>query len=316
MQYRYKHPPPPRNASSNRQYGIEADHASSNAQRKELVKENGVTGESLIYRLYDLCGFDPVYDVVIDVMHAIELNLDKSEMELMLRELGSNQGLPVHKRSPTFGGGLQRGSLDEALQYVQWTTDLKSGQLPSTPSSYNSHNKHHLGNWKSEEFGKFALVATYILHSIVPKEVYNCFSLCQIHQAVFNPSFNIIEGWTQPDIDHFRELLWCHVIWYEHLYGITACTENVEYSLHIPDDIVRHSSPDNYWCYMYERQVCFYKRQTTNQKQYARHSHIGQLSFVFFPTIFRFGCRKKLALHLQYRNQIFSPAKPLILHIN
>ena len=38
---------------------------------------------------------------------------------------------------------------------------------------------------------------------------------------------------------------------YEELYGLSACTENVEYSLHMPDDIVRHSTLDNYWCYLY-----------------------------------------------------------------
>ena len=133
------------------------------------------------------------------------------------------------------------------------------------PSSYNSHNKHHLGNWKSEEFGKLALVAPYVLHSIVPQEVYDCFILlCQIHKAVFNKQRRI-EGWTIGDVTHLKKLLWSHAIHFEHLYGTSACTENVEYSLHIPDDIRRHSSPDNYWCYMYERQVCFYERQTTNQ---------------------------------------------------
>jgi len=38
---------------------------------------------------------------------------------------------------------------------------------------------------------------------------------------------------------------------YEELYGLSACTENVEYSLHMPDDIVCHSTLDNYWCYLY-----------------------------------------------------------------
>ena len=51
MQYRFKHPSSPRKAIDNRSYGQEADHASSNTQRKQLVKENGVTGESLFFRL-------------------------------------------------------------------------------------------------------------------------------------------------------------------------------------------------------------------------------------------------------------------------
>ena len=67
-----------------------------------------------------------------------------------------------------------------------------------------------------------------------------------------------------------QRLLWKHHIEYEHLYGLSACTENVEYSLHIPEDIERHSIPDNYWCYMYERQVKFYKQQSTNMRSLCK----------------------------------------------
>ena len=58
----------------------------------------------------------------------------------------------------------------------------------------------------------------------------------------------------------------CNAIIYEELYGLAACTVNVEYSLHMPEDVQRHSTPDNYWCFMYERLVRYYKRQTTNMK--------------------------------------------------
>ncbi len=205
MQYRYIDPPPPRNAATNRCYGKEADSAPSNAQRKQLIKQNGVTGESLFYHLYGLCGFDPICYLVIDVMHAIELNLIKSEAELMLSEPGLNQDRPVQTRSPKYSGVLRREDLDKAFRQVQWTTELRAGRLPSIPSSYNSHNKHHLGNWKSEEFGKLALVAPYVLHSIVPQEVYDCFILlCQIHEAVFNKQCRI-EGWTIGDITHLKK---------------------------------------------------------------------------------------------------------------
>ena len=34
----------------------------------------------------------------------------------------------------------------------------------------------------------------------------------------------------------------------------------------MPEDVQRHSSPDNYWCFMYECLVHYYKRQTTNMK--------------------------------------------------
>lgn len=53
-----------------------------------------------------------------------------------------------------------------------------------------------------------------------------------------------------------------HAILLESQHGITACTENVEVSLHMVDDIERHSTLDNYWCFVYERLVKFYKQQT------------------------------------------------------
>jgi len=59
-----------------------------------------------------------------------------------------------------------------------------------------------------------------------------------------------IQGCTQEHCEYLP-LLWQHAVMYEGLYGLSACTENVEYSLHMPDDIVRHSTLDNYWCYLY-----------------------------------------------------------------
>ena len=40
----------------------------------------------------------------------------------------------------------------------------------------------------------------------------------------------------------------------------------MENSLHMVEDIARHGPPDNYWCFMYERKVKYYKMQSTNSK--------------------------------------------------
>lgn len=79
-----------------------------------------------------------------------------------------------------------------------------------------------------------------------------------------------IQGWTQEHREYLWLLRWRHAIMHEELYGLSACTENVEYSLHMPDDIVRHSTLDNYWCFLYERQVRYYKHQTTNNKSLCK----------------------------------------------
>ena len=44
------------------------------------------------------------------------------------------------------------------------------------------------------------------------------------------------------------------------------CTENLEYSTHLSQDVKRHSSPDNYSCEVYERAIRTHKQQTHNAK--------------------------------------------------
>ena len=79
-----------------------------------------------------------------------------------------------------------------------------------------------------------------------------------------------------------KSLLWKHAILFEETYGLQACTDYLEYSLHIVEDISRHSCPDNYWCYVFEQLVSSHKDQTTNQKQICKtlSDRIHQLRFI------------------------------------
>lgn len=115
--------------------------------------------------------------------------------------------------------------------------------------------KHKLDFWKSEEFSKLALVAHYALHSQVPKEAYESCLLTHIHQLVFSKELHI-DGWTQ----HHNELLqnlWKHAILLKSLYGFTS----LQVSLHMVEELERHSTLGNYWCFVYEWLVRFYKQQ-------------------------------------------------------
>lgn len=99
FRYRFQHPCPLRKAEMNRAYGREADAATSIAERKRIARNTGVTGECIFYRFKDLCGFDPVRDMTIDAMHAIVLNLIKSELENhLLADLGPNASVAVSDR--------------------------------------------------------------------------------------------------------------------------------------------------------------------------------------------------------------------------
>ena len=275
FQYTFRFPAPLRTAADNLRLARQVDAAATAAERTRLSKAAGVTGETILYRLYDLCRFDPVRDLVVNVMHSLVLNLIRSEMENhLLRGADS--------RSPGCSAPLSRSDLAAALEKVPWYSELRDGRIPKVSSTVaDSSRIHKLGYWKAEEFGKFAVVAPYILREIVPEESYRCFCLLsQIYQLVFSKELRI-QGWDQQHQEMLKRLLWKLHIEYEHLYGLSACTENVEYSLHIPKDIERFSLPDNYWCYMYERQVKFYKKQTTNMKSLCKTfaDRAAQLSF-------------------------------------
>ena len=73
-------------------------------------------------------------------------------------------------------------------------------------------------------------------------------------------------GWTEEHILLLEKLLWTHAIKAEEFYGFSVCTENLEYSVHFPADIRRHSSPDNYSCDMFERSIKRLKEQRHNSK--------------------------------------------------
>ena len=105
--------------------------------------------------------------------------------------------------------------------------------------------------------------------------------LHRIYQLTFSLTLRI-DGWTKEHNDLLRKLLWKHAILLEHLYGTKACTENVECSVHMADDIERHSTLDNYWCFVYERLVKFYKQQTTNMRSLCKTfaDRAQQLRFV------------------------------------
>ena len=91
-----------------------------------------------------------------------------------------------------------------------------------------------------------------------------------------------VKGWQEEDLSVLEGLLWLHAIKCEECYGIKHCSENLEYSFHLSSDIRCHSSSDNYWCFVYERLVQFYKLQSTNQKTLCKTfaDRTAQLYFV------------------------------------
>lgn len=147
--------------------------------------------------------------------------------------MGPNKGRrPLDTKE---GGILERQDLAASSACVPWTCELKDGRVPHVTLS-EPNGPHKLGFWKSEEFSKFAIVSPYVLHSRIPKSAYKCFTLLtKIHLLIlyFQSSFSSMDG-PKITLNCLNACgAWKHAIQYESIYGISACTENVEYSLHM-----------------------------------------------------------------------------------
>jgi len=63
-----------------------------------------------------------------------------------------------------------------------------------------------------------------------------------------------------------KRLIWRHNILTEECEGLTSCTITLHNLTHLPEDIEQHSSPDNYWCFVFERAVRKYLEKSSNNK--------------------------------------------------
>ena len=136
--------------------------------------------------------------------------------------------------------------------------ELKSGRIPEGVTK-------RLGYWKAEEFRKFTYPASEcILGGILPDADYHVWiTLVRITELVYNTGRN---GWSHDDVKLLKNLIARHNILTEETEGIKNCVVTLHNLLHLPDDIERFSSPDNYWCYVFERAVKGYIERSSNFK--------------------------------------------------
>ena len=100
----------------------------------------------------------------------------------------------------------------------------------------------------------------------IPSKAYDCYRLlCDAVGMLYSTQLQV-NGWSDQHINRLSKLLWAHAIRAEEFYGISICTENLEYSVHAPDDIRRHSSMDNYSCELNEQAIIRHKQQKHNAK--------------------------------------------------
>lgn len=113
-------------------------------------------------------------------------------------------------------------------------------------------------------------MARKVLAESIPSRAYDVHMLlCNMVRLLYNKSLQSL-GWSGADVNALVNLAWAHVIAAEEFYGLHICTENLEYSTHLCEDVKCHSSPDNYSCEGFGRAIRIHKRQTHNAKGIER----------------------------------------------
>ena len=121
-----------------------------------------------------------------------------------------------------------------------------------------------MGFWKAD-FQKFTFPASeLILDRVIPEENYQAWILIvRITELIFNTCRS---RWTTDSVDMLRMLIWRHNILTEEAEGFQHCTISLHNLLHLVNDIKRFSSPDNFWCYVFERAMHKYVIKSSNNK--------------------------------------------------
>ena len=67
-------------------------------------------------------------------------------------------------------------------------------------------------------------------------------------------------------LKHLKNCVGDFSILIEETYGTPECLITLHSLVHVPEDITRFSSPDNFWCFQFERAVGRYVKQSSNNK--------------------------------------------------
>ena len=208
--------------------------------RSSLARQSGYTGLSILHRLHKLYGFNIILDTVFDMMHNIPLNVVSKHLNCYLNE-------------ETF----DKSAFDERLKRMPWTSELKDGRIPKSCSK--------TGHWRAEEYRKFAFPASEcILGGLIDDEQFKIWVLAaRMAEMVYYYGRN---GWQEHDLYLFENLAKRHMILVEEQLGLDQCVVTAHNLEHAAEDILRFSSPDNYWCEVYERAVSNYIATSSNKK--------------------------------------------------
>lgn len=136
--------------------------------------------------------------------------------------------------------------------------ELKSGRVPKGVTQ-------KLGHWKAEDLQKFTHpVSECVLEGLLPDNHYSVWlTLVRITELVYNIGR---KGFTANDREILKKLITRHNILTEEAEGLKSCVVTLHNLIHLPEDIEHFGSPDNFWCYAFERAVKGYTQRSSNAK--------------------------------------------------
>lgn len=184
---------------------IEAKRCCTQAEKEEVWKQSGLSGESILWRLYDLYGFNISLDLVFDVMHTLSLNVFKKYIGSLLKEANATV----------------KRQIDEAVKTLSTLVpeSIRHGRWPNCPSLYHE-------SFKAEENQKFIQwCLPYILRitdGISPEMQILGVLLIDIAHCFYNYSRDY--GWSLNDINAIRTLLQSWRIRKEEAFGANSST--------------------------------------------------------------------------------------------
>ena len=107
-------------------------------------------------------------------------------------------------------------------------------------------------------------MSEYILDGLLPDEHYLVWiTLVRITELAYNIGR---KGFTVNDREVLNKLIARHNILTEETEGKKSCVVTLHNLIHLSEDIERFASPDNFWCYAFERAVKGYTQRPSNAK--------------------------------------------------
>lgn len=159
-------------------------------KKEEVLRDAGLSGESILWKLYHLYGFDISKDLVYDVMHVLSLNLFQKYIRKLMVDASISMKRVIDKAVKEVAAAIPK-------------TILNAGRWPHKPSK-------HYKMFKAEECQKFIQwclphILNMVHGNISERDVKLGLLLIDIAHMFFDCTRE--KGWTSNDIQVCRTLL-------------------------------------------------------------------------------------------------------------